>query len=106
MTHDDSKTEEEYPCYPHPLIRNIKDEDKPAPYDGDLNDLNARKNHKLSQIWLSWSDLRKNDKLCKLLQKEGDDNDTIKELKYILVLFMDRLARILCETNLFEEIGQ
>ena len=97
---------QEMPVYPHPLIRDIRECDRPIPYDGDISNLNSRKNYKLLNIWGAWSDIRKNERFLKLLEKKEDESNDIKELKYVFVLLMDRIARILYATNLLDELNE
>ena len=98
-------TSQEMPVYPHALIRNIKESDKPNPFEGDISDLNARKNYKLWETWKIFSDIRTNERFLHLLEKKDGESDDMKELKYIFVLTLDRLGRILSNTNLFDEIN-
>lgn len=74
------------------------DEDKIQldPYDGDENDLTERRKYKLFQIWSSWNDLMKN--LGKIEEMEKE------ELKCVLYSVIDRIGRILSQTDIGMEL--
>jgi hypothetical protein len=74
------------------------DEDKInlEPYDGDENDLTARRIYKLFQFWSSWNDLMKN--LGKIEEMEKE------ELKCVLYSVIDRIGRILSATDIGMEL--
>ena len=91
------------PVYPEPLLPKNEKYDFPS-YDGDLTDLTERRNVKLFNVWQTYSNLRKNEQLIQLLEKTEGDNEETKFLKLIIVLTVDRLGKILCDTNIVEEM--
>jgi len=91
------------PVYPEGLLPANEKYDFPS-YTGDKTDLTERRNVKLYNVWQTYSNLRKNEHLVKLLEKtDGNDEDT-KFLKLIIVLTVDRLGKILSDTNIVEEM--
>lgn len=110
MTNTQSKQEEtlesppDYlPCPPEPLLPSNEEFDIP-PYKGDLNDLTERRNTKLYNLWTIWSDLRKNEELIKMLEVNKKDTKELKFLKGILTIVMDRMGKVLSDTNIVEEL--
>jgi len=91
------------PIYPEGILPKNDKYDFPS-YEGDLTDLTERRNVKLFNVWRTYSNLRKNEQLVQLLEKtEGNDEET-KFLKLIIVLTVDRLGKILSDTNIMEEM--
>lgn len=91
------------PCPPEPLLPPDEKFDVP-PYKGDLNDLTERRNTKLYNLWTIWSDLRKNEELIKLLAVETKDTKELQFLKGMLTIVMDRMGKVLSDTNIVEEL--
>lgn len=91
------------PCFPEPLLPADEKFDIPS-YQGDLEDLTERRNVKLYNLWTIWSDLRKNEELIKLLEVNRKDCKTTKFLKGILTITMDRMGKVLSDTNIIEEL--
>ena len=60
--------------------------------------------HKLHMLWLSWSDIRKNEKLSKMVNPSKKDSDDVIALKEAFILLLDRTGRVLCDTDLLEEL--
>jgi len=91
------------PVFPEGILPKNELFDYPS-YDGDMSDINERKNVKLYNIWNHWSSLRKNENLMVLLNKTDDENEDVKFLKMVMVLTMDRIGKILGDTNMVEEL--
>lgn len=92
------------PAYPSGLLPTNTEFDPPI-YDGDQMDLTWRRNTKLYNVWLLWSNLRKDEKLFKLLNDNtSKKNSELFYLKTMMVLTLDRLGKILADTNLVEEL--
>lgn len=93
------------PVYPEGVLPPHEKYDFPK-YEGDMNDLNERRCVKLFNIWTHYSDLRKNEMLFKILNEAEEKDEKIKFLKLIIVLTIDRLGKILSDTNISEELSK
>ena len=91
------------PLYPEPLLEDNEEHDIPK-YTGDVDDLTERRNVKLYNLWSVWSDLRKNENLIKLLEAKKKDSSDMKFLKAMMTLTIDRLGKVLADTNIVEEL--
>lgn len=91
------------PEYPEGLLEPNPTFDIPS-YEGDLDDLTERRNVKLYNLWTIWSDLRRNEKLIKMLEAKPKETEEKKYLKAILTITIDRLGKVLADTNIVEEI--
>lgn len=91
------------PIYPEPLLEKNEEHDIPS-YQGDMDDLNERRNVKLYNLWSVWSDLRQNEKLIQLLEAKKKDSGEMKFLKAMLTLTIDRMGKVLADTNIVEEL--
>lgn len=91
------------PIYPEPLLEKNEEHDIPS-YQGDMDDLNERRNVKLYNLWSIWSDLRQNEKLIQLLEAKKKDSGEMKFLKAMLTLTIDRMGKVLADTNIVEEL--
>ena len=94
---------ERIPLYPEPLLEKNEEHDIP-PYQGDMDDLTERRNVKLYNLWSVWSDLRQNEKLILLLEAKKKDSADMKYLKAMLTLTIDRIGKVLADTNIVEEL--
>lgn len=92
------------PVYPHIILKDLPEEMIPPSYKGEEDDIVKRMQHKLSMIWLSWSDIRKSKGVSDLLTPKEDESEEMKEVKNVLLILFDRTGRILCDTDLMEEI--
>ena len=92
------------PIYPHPIFTNLPEFIIPPVYDGDKENMVKRMQHKLHMLWLSWSDIRKNEKLSKMVNPSKKDSDDVIALKEAFILLLDRTGRVLCDTDLLEEL--
>lgn len=81
---------------PQPILENVPEDQLPVPYDGDMNDLNARKNYKIFNIWALFNDV------MTILPKLEDRSD--EELRGIILMITDRIGRILSETDIGLEL--
>lgn len=91
------------PVYPEGILPADEKYDPPH-YDGDMNDLTERMKVKLFNVWSVWSDLRKNETLVKMLHKDSEDDNVKKYLKGCLTITMDRLGKMLADTNITQEL--
>lgn len=91
------------PIYPEPLLEDNETYDLPK-YSGDVDDLTERRNVKLYNLWSVWSDLRKNEQLIKLLEAKKMDSNDMKFLKAMMTLTIDRMGKVLSDTNIVEEL--
>lgn len=105
MTKENICTDQNMPAYPSGLL---PDNDKydPPRYDGSLDDLTLRRNVKIYNLWLLWSNLRKDEKLFTMLQTAKDEKEDTEMfyLKSMMVLTLDRMGKILVDTNIVEEL--
>lgn len=93
------------PVYPEGLLPKNEKYDFPS-YSGDLTDLTERRNVKLFNVWQTYSNLRRNEHLVKLLEMTDGDDENTKFLKLIIVLTIDRLGKILSDTNIVQEMSK
>jgi hypothetical protein len=93
------------PVYPEGILPK-DDKHDPPHYDGDMNDLVERMRVKLFNLWSVWSDLRKNETLVNLLHKDSEDDDKAKYLKGCLTITMDRMGKMLADTNIVQELNK
>lgn len=91
------------PIYPEPLLEKNEEHDIPS-FQGDMDDLNERRNVKLYNLWSVWSDLRQNEKLIQLLEAKKKDSADTKYMKAMLTLTIDRMGKVLADTNIVEEL--
>lgn len=105
MTKETICTDQNIPAYPSGLLPD-NDKHDPPRYNGSLSDLTLRRNVKIYNLWLLWSNLRKDEKLFEMLQlKEDEKQDTpLFYLKSMMVLTLDRMGKILVDTNIVEEL--
>lgn len=91
------------PVFPEAVLDPNPEYDIP-PYEGDMDDLTERRNVKLYNVWTVWSDLRKNEKLIKILEPRKKEHEDTKYLKAIMTITLDRLGKVLADTNIVEEV--
>jgi len=94
------------PVYPEGILPRNEKYDYPQ-YKGDTEDLTERRNTKLFNIWCHYTDLRKNEKLFDILNSPEETKHILEEVKFlklIMVLTIDRIGKILSDTNIVEEI--
>ncbi len=91
------------PLYPEPLLEKNEEHDIPS-FQGDMDDLTERRNVKLYNLWSIWSDLRQNEKLILLLEAKKKDSADMKFLKAMMTLAIDRMGKVLADTNIVEEL--
>jgi hypothetical protein len=89
------------PIYPSAILEPRADDPPAYPYD--MDDIEERKTYKLWNIWITWSHLLKNGVVDKL-ECNPDDNEQVKELKWMVVSLLDRIGKILALTNLIQEM--
>lgn len=95
--------ENKMPLYPEPLLEKNEEHDIPG-YEGDIDDLTERRNVKLYNVWSIWSDLRRNEKLITMLEAKKKDGKDMVFFKAMMTLTIDRLGKVLCDTNIVEEL--
>jgi hypothetical protein len=98
----EQSVDERLPVYPEGIIPPSAND--PPKFDGDLSDMSLRMRTKLYNVWTLYSDLRKNGTLANYLNKDSKDKET-KYVKACLVITIDRLAKMLIDTNLTEELA-
>jgi len=98
-----TEMQQRIPIYPEPLLEENEEYDLPK-YTGDVKDLTERRNVKLYNLWSVWSDLRKNENLIQLLEANKKDNKDMKFLKAMMTLTIDRMGKVLSDTNIVEEL--
>ena len=106
MTKEKVISDANIPAYPSGLLPDNEKYDPPR-YTGDVKDLTLRRNVKIYNLWLLWSNLRKDEKLFEILQvgdKEEAKDSPLFYLKSMMVLTLDRMGKILIDTNIVEEL--
>ena len=91
------------PLYPEGILPPNEKFDIPK-FSGDSTNLTERRCVKLYNVWTVWSDLRRNERLVKVLEAKKRDSDDIKYLKAITTIAIDRLGKALADTNIVEEL--
>ena len=101
---EESKMEVTLPPYPDGFFA-WSENDQQLKYGGDMNDIHKRMGHKLYSAWLLWADIRTNEKLMQLLNTVTEDTQTDEYyLKNIIVNMTDRLGKLLCNTDITQEL--
>lgn len=91
------------PTYPEGIFPPDEKHDIP-PFKGDKTNLTERRNVKLYNLWTIWSDLRRNEKLVKGLEANKSDSKDVEYLKAMMTIVIDRMGKVLADTNIVEEI--
>jgi hypothetical protein len=91
------------PHYPEGILPENKETDPPM-YQGDMNDMTERLRFKLFQIWNTWSSLHSNEVLVKKLALNKNDSEDVQYIKACIVLLLDRLGKILSNTEIVPEM--
>lgn len=74
-------------------------------YSGEMNDFNGRMKHKLYSVWQTYGQLCNNQKLIDYINKEEHHKNGEKHfLKNTIVNIVDRLSKILTNTDIMEEL--
>ena len=81
------------------------DDKTDARYQGDASDYRRRICHKLYQAWVLWAIMRTSKPLEDILAIECDKRSDEYECKCVIVDLMDRLGKLLGDTNVLEEIA-
>lgn len=97
---DDAKY---YPHFPEGMLPENAEVDPPK-YEGDTDDITERLRFKTFQVWNTWSSLITNERLIKSLALNKKDTDEVQYLKAIIVMTMDRLGKILGNTDIVGEM--
>ena len=92
------------PPYPEPFFEWNDEQIKNFKYDGDTEDIGKRMAHKLNSTWLLWTDLRTNDRLMEIVNQATDKESDEFYMKNLLVTLIDRVAKVLSNTDLTEEL--
>jgi hypothetical protein len=92
-----------YPHFPEGLLP-VNEETDPAKYEGDMENMTERLRFKTFQVWNSWSSLLTNETLIKKLALTKEDSKDCQYVKACLVLFIDRVGKILADTDIVEEM--
>lgn len=107
MSEETKVNEPLLPPYPEPFFEWTDEQKKSIKYTGELDHMKHRLGFKLFNLWLMWTDLRANEKLIKIINKPLKDKtkkEDINYLKNVIVETIDRLAKILGNTNITEEL--
>lgn len=104
---DDTKveTEKTLPPYPDVLFPWSESDKEQLIFKGNVDDLTDRMRFKMYNMWLMWADLRNNEQLINIVGKTDKDED--KDFFYtknIIVTAIDRMGKILCNTDLIKEL--
>lgn len=91
------------PAYPEGLLE-VDDTRDPKRYEGVMDDLEERMRFKLYQVWSTWSILRMEESIIKSLMYNDKDTEEVKKIKAWFILTIDRIGKILADTNIAEEI--
>ena len=92
------------PPMPTGILDWTEDEQKGLVYSGDMNDKVRRLQHKLSFIWQDWGIIRNNERLIKIINEESAKDTDEFFIKQSLVLWIDRIGKILGSTPIVEEL--
>lgn len=92
-----------YPHYPEGILPAHPETD-PAKYEGSIDDITERLRFKVFQVWNSWSSLMTNETLTKKVKLDDKDSEDTTYIKACLVLFLDRLGKILGDTDIVKEM--
>ena len=104
---DDTSNEKTLPPYPDVLYPWSEADKEQLLFKGDKDDLLDRLKFKLYNFWLLWTDLRNNEKLIDIISKVDDTEDkNFFYLKNLIVNTIDRSGKILCNTDLIQELIQ
>lgn len=98
-----NEEEKNLPHYPEGLLP-INDELDPPKFEGDMDNMTERLRFKVFQVWNTWSSLHMNETLVKKLKLSKDDSDDVQYIKACIVLLLDRLGKILSNTEIVPEM--
>ena len=75
-------------------------------FKGDQNNMNERKNHKIYHIWTLWAEHSTNPSFLDMIQLKIGEEETEQEkrLKACVLQLLDKMAKILTNTELVEEL--
>jgi hypothetical protein len=81
-------------------------EDENLKFKGDLDNMNERKNHKLYNMWRLWSEHTMSLSFLDMVQPKigEEESETEKRLKTCLFQLLDKMAKILINTDIVEEL--
>lgn len=102
---DESELEElKLPPFPVPF-RDYDADETSLRYSGPDSDYGARIMHKILYLWILWAQLRTSPALEKLLSTKADDEESDEhKAKGCIVDIIDRLAKVLSDTDLSDEM--
>lgn len=103
VTVEGDKNSKFLPAYPEGLL-DVDTTRDPKPYEGKTDDLEERMRYKLYQVWSTWSTIRLDEPLIKALMYNEKDTEEVKKIKAWFILTIDRIGKILADTNITEEI--
>lgn len=96
----------EMPPYPIGLFDWTDEQKEHWEYHGSKTSIKQRASHKLWNTWLLWVDLHNNEKLINMIAKDTEDKESDEfQLKQMIVLVIDRLGKVLGNTNIGEEVA-
>ena len=91
------------PHYPEGILPENKETDPPL-YEGDMDNMTERLRWKVFNVWTTWSSLHMNETLVKKLKLSPDDSEDTQYIKACIVLLLDRLGKILSNTEIVPEM--
>ena len=97
------KTEEEFPPLPVVFYDWSDEEKEMIQYKGDHDNIENRQKHKLYHIWMLWSMHCSSEEFLRLMEKEAVTDDERRYKRCIYTIF-DKMAKILTNTDILEEL--
>ena len=106
---EQNKSKIKLPALPQGVLEWTDEEQKNLIFsnqpDADLEDVVRRLQFKLGWIWQDWDTIRNNQKLVDAINNVAKDPESEEHfLKQILVLFIDRLGKVLGQTPIVQEL--
>lgn len=101
----DEMEEKRVPPRPVPLYPYNEDTD-PKKFDGDRTDIPRRAAFKLFNVWMLWLNIRCNRPIEDMLKKESAQDSDEYKLKCVIIEILDKLAKILIDGDILEEVGE
>jgi hypothetical protein len=105
MTTEDDKINE-MPPLPIAFYDWTLEEHELFKFKGELTSMNERKNHKIYHIWRLWAEHSTNPSFLDMIQPKIGEEETEQEkrLKVCIFQLLDKMAKILTNTELVEEL--
>lgn len=94
----------ELPAYPLGIFEWNDDDRKFLQYTGEQSDIASRMSHKLWNCWLVWNFIRNDQKLIDMISESSEKDTDEFYIRNSIVFVIDRLGKILGNTDIGEEI--